>query len=157
MNESVSISLEEFIDDLDSLSKGVMQDIEKAWYQVGAAHLARTKANTPVGVYSREVDFTTRSGQHVHFTVKNVPLGGQLRLRWQQEPVSKDGGRLITIVYNNSEYAPYVEYGHRIRNKSGETIGFVPGRFMMTKSLQQVFEDAKIAIAAVLDKWGGNK
>lgn len=130
-------SFSSLVDDLRKLPDVTLNVAKKIWYQVGAAHLARTKVNTPVGNYSNEVEFYTRDGKYVHFFVKKVPIGGQLRLRWSQSPVQIVRQRTLrTVVYNNVEYAPYVEYGHRIRDKSGATIGYVPGRYMMTSSLK---------------------
>ena len=42
-----------------------------------------------------------------------------------------------TTVFNQVEYAPYVEYGHRIV-KNGKTVGFVLGRYILTKSRNEV-------------------
>lgn len=134
------LDIGDFAKSLRDLPEVVLTAAKRSWYKAGAAHLARTKANTPVGVYPDEVDFWTKDGQHVHFRIKKHRVGGQLRLRWQQTPVSIQGNEITTVVFNNVEYAPYVEFGHRLRNKNGETIGYVPGRYMMTKSLQ-VFQE----------------
>lgn len=122
------------VEGLRRLPEVALEAAKKEWYAVGAAHLARTKANTPVGQYSNEVRFRTRKGEEVHFFIKKVPLGGQLRLRWQQTPVIVRGDVLRTSIYNNTEYAPYVEYGHRVFNKAREQVGYVSGRHMMTNS-----------------------
>lgn len=41
------------------------------------------------------------------------------------------------VVFNDIEYAPYVEYGHRIV-RNGQTIGFVQGRHMLEKSVDEI-------------------
>lgn len=147
-----TIDISEWADSLRKLPEAALRAAKVQWYKVGAAHLARTKANTPVGQYSNQVDFWTRDGRHVQFTIKRVPIGGQLRVRWQQTPVTLGADTLTTVVYNNVEYAPFVEFGHRIRNKEGETIGFVPGRYMMTRSLQVTNDrDIPTAIDAILN------
>lgn len=146
-----TVDLRQWVEDLKKLPEAALKAAKVEWYKVGAAHLARTKLNTPVGHYSNEVEFYTRDGKYVHFFIKRVPIGGQLRLRWQQTPVEVKGSMLTTVVYNNTEYAPYVEFGHRIRDKKGNTIGFVPGRYMMTNSLRITEgEDIPAAIEAIL-------
>lgn len=147
------VDFSEWVDDLKKLPDAALKAAKVQWYKVGAAHLARTKANTPVGQYSNQVDFWTRDGKHVQFTIKKVRIGGQLRIRWQQTPaVLTNESVITTIVFNNTEYAPYVEFGHRIRNKEGVTIGFVPGRFMMTSSLRTTQDiDIPAAIIAIMD------
>lgn len=73
---------------------------------------------TPVGVYS------SGSGKK----------GGTLRRGWTIGEVVKDGDVYRIDIINPVEYAPYVEYGHRTANGSG----WVPGRFMLTISVQQL-------------------
>lgn len=48
--------------------------------------------------------------------------------------VVKKGDVFEIMVSNNTEYATYVEYGHRTRDHKG----WVPGRFMMTISADRV-------------------
>lgn len=151
-NSYTYVDLSQWVQDLRKLPESVLKAAKVEWYRVGAAHLARTKANTPVGQYSNEVEFYTRDGRYVHFFVKRTPVGGQLRIRWQQTAVSVSKNVLTTVVFNNTEYAPYVEFGHRIRNKDGDTIGFVPGRYMMTQSLEVTKgEDIPRAVDAILE------
>lgn len=128
------IDLSEWVQSIRDLPDVLLQQASMQWARVGAKHLARTKIATPVGNYPKFVDFWTRDGKHVQFTVKKVRLGGQLRLRWQQSSVEVGENSLTTTVFNNVEYAPFVEYGHRIR-RHGETIGYVQGQFFMTNSL----------------------
>lgn len=154
-NGRVEVDFSQWVQDLRDLPENVLKAAKGIWYRVGAAHLARTKINTPVGQYSNLVEFWTRDGRHVRFYIKRVPQGGQLRLRWQQThvTVSPNGQMLTTVVFNNTEYAPYVEFGHRIRNKKGETVGFVPGRYMMTESLRITEgEDIQNAIEAIMEE-----
>ena len=48
--------------------------------------------------------------------------------------VEKHGNEYVITITNPVEYASYVEYGHRTANGSG----WVPGRFMLTISVQQL-------------------
>ena len=41
---------------------------------------------------------------------------------------------VVIEIINPVEYASYVEYGHRTRNHTG----WVPGKFMMTISVQEI-------------------
>lgn len=70
--------------------------------------------NTPVGVYT------------------NGKIGGTLRKGWH----SKKEGANSRTVYNDVDYAEYVEYGHRIMGGEGrsEQVGWQEGRFMLTKA-----------------------
>lgn len=55
---------------------------------------------------------------------------GHLRRNWYLSKVEKHGEWYDVTVYNNVEYAPYVENGHRIVVK-GVTVGFVDGVYML--------------------------
>jgi hypothetical protein len=75
----------------------------------------KIKKRTPVGVYKDR-------------------LGGNLRRNWQVGKVEKQGDSYIIEIYNNTEYASYVEFGHRTRDHKG----WVEGRFMATISMQEI-------------------
>lgn len=60
---------------------------------------------------------------------------GQLRRSWKVGKVERKGDNYIVEIYNNTEYAPYVEYGHR----TGKNLTkWVEGRFMMTISMKEI-------------------
>lgn len=82
--------------------------------------LADVKRNTPVGIYS--------GGR----------VGGNLRIHWNSDPATKSIGGVTRSLDNNVEYASYVNYGHRVVNKSGETVGFVKGQYMLEKAISKV-------------------
>lgn len=95
----------------------------------------KIKKRTPVGVYSNEVRFTTASGREVHFSTKRKRTGGQLRRNWHVGNVERRGNSYVVEIFNNTEYASYVEYGHR----TGEDLTkWVEGRFMMTISMKEI-------------------
>lgn len=79
-----------------------------------------TKQRTPVGKYPKSAH----------------KVGGTLRRGWKSKGFKIPRG-YERIVYNDVEYAPYVEYGHRIV-KNGQTVGFVQGRHMFEKSIAEV-------------------
>ena len=75
--------------------------------------------------------------------------GGTLRDAWTILPVEKQGDNYIITVINNTEYASYVEYGHR--QKVGRyvpalgkklTSSWVKGRYMLTISTQELERQA---------------
>ncbi|MGF7049156.1 hypothetical protein J2T13_003664 [Paenibacillus sp. DS2015] len=68
---------------------------------------------------------------------KRTPVGdtGELRRNWQLGKVEKQGGAYVVEIFNNTEYAPFVEYGHRTGK---DLTGWVEGRFMMTISMQEM-------------------
>ncbi len=68
-------------------------------------------------------------------TKRNTPhKTGTLRREWNTTNIEKSGKSLTATMYNDTKYAPYVEYGHRTRDKKG----FVTGQYMMTKSVEKV-------------------
>lgn len=66
-------------------------------------------------------------------------LSGHLQRNWKRTPVKVKitGNEIFVKVYNNVEYAPYVEYGHRIVVK-GVTVDFKDGFFMLTTAVENV-------------------
>lgn len=54
---------------------------------------------------------------------------GDLRQNWKHSVIKK-GDTYIIVVYNQVEYASFVEKGHRIVI-AGRTVGWVEGRFML--------------------------
>lgn len=81
--------------------------------------------------------------------------GGTLRRRWTVGDIQKVGDSYQIEVINPTEYAFYVEYGHR--QKPGRYVpalgislkkGWVPGKFMLTISEQQI----NSAAPAILEK-----
>ena len=59
---------------------------------------------------------------------------GHLRRQWSFDGVEHGGNSFVATVYNNTEYAIYVDKGHRTRGGSG----WVEGVFMCDKALQEV-------------------
>lgn len=103
-------------------------------YEVANRGLAKTKRRTPVGVYDGNVNFTTKQGKKVVFARKSTKVGGTLRRGWYITKVSKKGQKYYIEIYNNTEYASFVEYGHRTKNNKG----WVDGKFMLTISMKEV-------------------
>lgn len=78
----------------------------------------------------------------LRYTVLKTPVvSGSLRMGWQAK-TNYTNDSIISKVYNNVNYAEYVEYGHRQNvGQFVPAIGkrlkqpFVKGRYMMTRSL----------------------
>lgn len=78
--------------------------------------------------------------------VHNTPVdNGTLRRGWIVGDIIKQGDIYKIEIINPTEYASYVEYGHRQESGRyvpaiGKTLkkGWVPGQFFMQKSIQEV-------------------
>ena len=79
---------------------------------------------------------------------------GELRRNWQSDMnVVYRNNEYRIHIYNATEYAIYVEYGHRTRNHKG----WVEGRFMLTKSEILLGDKVEEIIAQRLNKFLGEK
>lgn len=71
-------------------------------------------------------------------TKRKTPVDtGQLRRGWFITNVRQRGDVFEIEIYNNTEYAPWVENGHRIV-KNGETKGWCEGFYMLQLSLTEI-------------------
>ena len=82
--------------------------------------LADAKKNTPVGQYS--------GGR----------IGGFMRKSWAATPTVKTASGIEKTLINTADYSSYVNYGHRVVNRKGETVGFVKGKFILEKAMNKV-------------------
>ena len=70
---------------------------------------------------------------------RNTPVDtGFMRKSWAVSPTKKTGNGAEKELYNTAFYAHYVNYGHRIVNRSGETVGFKKGRFILEKAVGKI-------------------
>lgn len=68
---------------------------------------------------------------------KNSPVEtGHLRRSWEVGPVERDAKTMRASVYNTTNYAIHVEYGHRII-RNGKYVGYVPAQYFFARSLSQ--------------------
>lgn len=107
--------LRAMLDDISEIDKRVLN---KA-VNIG---LADAKRNTPVGQYPPS------SGR----------VGGFMRKSWSTTPTQKTSTGVQKEMVNTAHYAIFVNYGHRVVNRKGETVGWVPGRFMLEKAVNKV-------------------
>jgi hypothetical protein len=82
--------------------------------------IADAKRNTPIGHYSR--------GR----------VGGFMRRSWAFTPTTKSRIGVEKGIVNTADYSSFVNFGHRIVNKFGETIGWVKGLFILEKAIHKV-------------------
>ncbi|WP_283591340.1 HK97 gp10 family phage protein [Clostridium butanoliproducens] len=115
-----SFDYSEFKNMAKSFQKALDERVIERWIKEFLLEMAfraerKIKKRTPVGVYPNKT-------------------GGHLRRNWQVGNVVKQGNSYVVEVFNNVEYASYVEYGHRTRDHKS----WVEGRFMATISMQEV-------------------
>ena len=84
--------------------------------------LADAKRNTPVGQYPPS------SGR----------VGGFMRKSWSVTPTQKTSTGVQKEMVNTADYSGFVNYGHRVVNRKGETVGWVPGKFILEKAIKKV-------------------
>lgn len=75
--------------------------------------------------------------------------GGTLRRGWTIGNVTKSADGYTVEIINPTEYASYVEFGHRTRGGKG----FVNGKFMMTISEQELEADAPRILEQKLEQF----
>lgn len=91
------------------------------------AGLRDVKRNTPVGKYP------AGSGK----------VGGTLRKGWHSTPTLPAGNGVQKGLENNVSYGLYVNDGHRVVNRHGETVGYVEGQHFLERA-DNVVEKAMI-------------
>lgn len=66
-------------------------------------------------------------------------ISGHMRRSWRATPAVKSSkGEVTKTLINTADYSSYVNYGHRIVNKSGETVGWVKGQFMLERTVHKI-------------------
>ena len=150
MGNAVKINLEGFKElekSLTKIQKDVDDFIVSLSKEVAARLLAKVIRRTLPGKYPKS------SGKK----------GGTLRRGWtagkkqsqksfvEDMKVIKIGGVYEIVVKNSVEYASYVEFGHRTRNHKG----WVPGKFILTVSEQELEGDLEGIIQNKLQKFMG--
>lgn len=132
---------------------------QKVAHDLAAILLNKVKKRTPVGVKPsfsgpKTVKVKGASGKSRTFLTKEGAIldqywagyvGGKLRDAWTILPIEKRGNDFVITLVNNTEYASYVEYGHRqTPGRYVPALGkrlkasWVKGKFMMTISVQEV-------------------
>lgn len=84
-------------------------------------------------------------------------VSGFMRKSWRSAPAVKSkSGEVTKSLVNSADYSEYVNYGHRIVNKSGETKGFVKGQFILEKAVgfieRELVKDFKAEVERINKK-----
>lgn len=126
--------LERLAGKVDKLTGNAANQLSEASVKELATRLLQKVVDrTPVGKYPQG------SGK----------TGGTLRRGWTVGEVAKTAGGWTVEVVNPVEYAQSVEFGHRTRNHKG----WVPGRFMMALSEQELEKDTPRILENKLDRF----
>ena len=113
--------LDEFAKTLNNASNNFEDEAEKALNNITNKLIAKVKLKTPVAK-------------------KN---GGTLRRNWQPKKI----GKLERLVYNNTSYGVYVNYGHRTRGGKS----FVDGVYMLEKSVKEIESELDKEFSIMID------
>lgn len=129
-------------ENLDATDEQLSLFIESCAKELAARLLAKVIKRTPVGQYP------SSSGKK----------GGTLRRNWtagksatdyaQSLRVNHFGDTYVIEIVNPTEYASYVEFGHRTRNHKG----WVQGKFMLTISEQEIESAAPLILERKIKK-----
>lgn len=167
--------LKELQKELDRLQKETDAFVEACAKELAARLLAKVIKRTPVGDYDRywtDTDGTRlvdKEGKEIVLH-KSKKKGGTLRRGWTTQKagsgseglktrgarqyvdslkVNHFGNMYVVEITNPVEYASYVEYGHRTANHKG----WVPGRFMLKISEQELRDIAPAVLESRIKKF----
>lgn len=127
-----------FVQMFDNAVQGeqFLRDIEEGFFRVTKLSLNIVKKKTPVG----KTQSFIINGQAV-----SSKGHGNLRRKWEASDIKKNGNNLMVEIFNNEEYAIFVEKGHRqTPGRFVPVLGkrlknnWVPGQFMLEKSLDEI-------------------
>lgn len=130
-------AIEKYRKELGELLEDVSEIDRKVINKSVNIGLAEAKRITPVGVYPKEVNFTTKDGANVSFNISRTKVGGHMRRSWGVSRTTFGSNGVSKELFNTAEYSSYVNYGHRIVIR-GITKGFVPGKFILEKAVNIV-------------------
>lgn len=102
--------------------------------ELAARLLRQVIKRTPVGQYPKGSGKTGGTLRRGWTAGKNASAQNYV----ESLQIQHVGGNYVIEIVNPTKYASYVEYGHRTRNHAG----WVPGKFMMTISEQEIQQAA---------------
>ena len=112
--------IDDFLKNINKIQSNFHSDLQNLVEKHGGILLRNTKKLTPVDT-------------------------GQLRSSWELEK-----GDLYVKVYNNVEYAQFVEFGHRTRGGKS----YVEGVYMLKTSFEKTKKDFENDLEKLLKKYG---
>lgn len=122
--------------------------IDDAEFQAWADRV-NSKIATDTVKHGLEVTTQRVKAQSMKAVKSRTPVDtGHLRQTWHVDGPFI-GGTIISLkLYNNTEYAPFVENGHRTRGGGG----WVEGRFMLKDTVAEIDGQMSQLIAPSLDR-----
>lgn len=150
--------LKELQKELNGLDKNVDLFVQSCAKELAARLLRKVIKRTPVGDYSDTYDLEDDGEKK--FLVMSDKQGGTLRKGWTAGEIRKDGNNYVIEIFNDVDYASYVEYGHR--QKPGRYVpaigkklkkAWVKGHFMMTISEQEIQQAAPQILERKIEKF----
>ena len=111
--------IDNFLKNIDNIQNNFHEDLENLIKKHGVYLFTNTKKRTPVDT-------------------------GQLRRSWELEK-----GDLYVKLYNNVEYAQFVEYGHRTRGGKS----YIEGAYMLKKTFEKTEEKFTNDLEKLLKKY----
>ena len=112
--------IDDFLKGIDNIQNNFHGDLQRLIEKHGGILLRNTKMKTPVDT-------------------------GQLRRSWELEK-----GDLYVKLYNNVEYAQFVEFGHRTRGGKS----YVEGVYMLKTSFEKTKKDFENDLEKLFKKYG---
>lgn len=122
-------------------------------------HLQHLQQNFPEELEQFLLDVAKSLNRSV---LKRTPeLTGELKKSWKISSVKKDGDSMYITIFNDAttEYegrqvplAPFVEFGHKVVNKSGEVVGKADGYYMLTTSIKATNKQIPRRLRKIFDK-----
>ena len=147
-----------FLNGLKLGQKDIDKRIEDFIYFIANRALDKMKEKTPVGVYSNSVHFKAfkvkakgngfNLGEYVNvdFETAQSKVGGNLRRNWRIVSVKKVNNKWVIELANNTEYAGWVNNGHRIVDKNKRTLGWVEGKFFVEIAMEEIEKELPIYV-----------
>ncbi len=122
--------------------------IDDAEFQAWADRV-NSKIATDAVKHGLEVTMQRVKAQSMRSVKSRTPVDtGHLRQTWQVDGPFIGGAIISLKLYNNTEYAPFVENGHRTRGGGG----WVEGRFMLKDTVVEIDGQMPQLIAPSLER-----
>lgn len=95
------------------------------------------------GIDIKILNKAVKEGVRVAKENTNV-VSGFMRKNWRSTPAVKNvSGEVKKVLVNSADYSEFVNYGHRIVDGDGKTVGFVKGQFMLEKAISHAEKTMK--------------
>lgn len=117
--------------------------------RLGNMMITDVKNLTPVGQYDDTVYFVCGGKLLVFESDKpRGRQGGNLRRNWILDGVTRTGDGYVVTISNNTEYAGYVENGHRIVGG-----GWVEGQFFLKITMEEIMSKLPAIVGPMYENY----